>query len=407
MFCKYCGMEIQEDWKMCPKCGASIENDEKTPVAVQQKKEKKKKPVFKRIWFWILIILIVAVLAILLFGGEGKDRDAEFGKPVTVDDVLSLTIDEGGLYDKIYPFNATDENTGIKYSGDGLMFGLYGTIENLSAKKIDVNEVCEAKLIIDGKYESDANIWLENEEQTVFSGLDLSDQVYLSPDAYMNAKEEFPCVVLGQVGNQVYEDAEEFVLELKILKDVDEPEEFVTFKMPLSITREESSAEQSTSEAATEPSSQAETTQAETTEAPQTTEAATEAPQTTEADVEVPTSDMQYLEYDPYKSCIGNGYSFGENSEYGFQILNVDNVEIGTVYIYTNGADMPDDYMYYDEVEQGSFDDYHWYTVYNTGNGQYLWVIEAHDMAATSAFLYLDTAYVEKMEDCGFSLELY
>ena len=34
-------------------------------------------------------------------------------------------------------------------------------------------------------------------------------------------------------------------------------------------------------------------------------------------------------------------------------------------------------------------------------------VIEAHDMAVTNALLYLDTAYADKIEKSGFTLELH
>ena len=42
--CKHCGAEIAKSAKVCPNCGG-----------------KNKKPIFKRVWFWILIILILLV----------------------------------------------------------------------------------------------------------------------------------------------------------------------------------------------------------------------------------------------------------------------------------------------------------------------------------------------------------
>lgn len=47
MFCKNCGMEIQEEWKMCPNCGNALKADqsaagiEKKYVDDEQKKRKK------------------------------------------------------------------------------------------------------------------------------------------------------------------------------------------------------------------------------------------------------------------------------------------------------------------------------------------------------------------------------
>ena len=42
VICKHCGAEIAASAKTCPKCGG-----------------KNKKPIYKRVWFWILIALIV------------------------------------------------------------------------------------------------------------------------------------------------------------------------------------------------------------------------------------------------------------------------------------------------------------------------------------------------------------
>ena len=57
--CKHCGEVIAKDAKICPNCGG-----------------KNKKPLFKRIWFWLLIIgLGVLVLAILGSGNQYKLSD--------------------------------------------------------------------------------------------------------------------------------------------------------------------------------------------------------------------------------------------------------------------------------------------------------------------------------------------
>lgn len=44
--CKSCGADIASSAKHCPSCGA-----------------KNKKPIYKRIWFWILmVILLIAII---------------------------------------------------------------------------------------------------------------------------------------------------------------------------------------------------------------------------------------------------------------------------------------------------------------------------------------------------------
>ncbi len=40
--CKSCGKEIASNAKVCPGCGA-----------------KNKKPIYKKIWFWILVIIVI------------------------------------------------------------------------------------------------------------------------------------------------------------------------------------------------------------------------------------------------------------------------------------------------------------------------------------------------------------
>ena len=72
MFCEKCGNEIDDKWSVCPNCGAELKKEksdglEKSKVS---KKNKVKKPLFKRVWFWILIV-IAAVFALAVFGGSG------------------------------------------------------------------------------------------------------------------------------------------------------------------------------------------------------------------------------------------------------------------------------------------------------------------------------------------------
>lgn len=53
--CKVCGAEMAANSKACPSCGA-----------------KNKKPIYKRVWFWILIVIVVIVI-IAAIGGSGSD----------------------------------------------------------------------------------------------------------------------------------------------------------------------------------------------------------------------------------------------------------------------------------------------------------------------------------------------
>lgn len=64
--CKTCGSEIASRAKVCPSCGA-----------------KNKKPIYKKVWFWIVVVIIVAGVA---GGGESTttstDTNSEGSKTV-------------------------------------------------------------------------------------------------------------------------------------------------------------------------------------------------------------------------------------------------------------------------------------------------------------------------------------
>ena len=53
--CKYCGAEIAANAKACPACGG-----------------KNKKPIYKRVWFWILIVILLLIIASGAGGKKGK-----------------------------------------------------------------------------------------------------------------------------------------------------------------------------------------------------------------------------------------------------------------------------------------------------------------------------------------------
>lgn len=234
MFCKRCGKEMQEGWTVCPSCGESINgmNNVQSTSALQS--QQKKKSILKKWWFWVIIIVVIVGFSQLVGSSESGTKEAEYGKPITVDDIAYISFNEGGFYEgAVYPQNAIDENTGLEYEGDGVMFGLYGVVENLSVQKFDINEVMDIVVKVDDKYESDAKIWLENEEQTEFKGLGIDDEIFLSPDAILNPKDKFHCVLVGQVGTEVYKDAKDVTIEIKILKDLENAEEYITYKMPL------------------------------------------------------------------------------------------------------------------------------------------------------------------------------
>ena len=73
--CKACGAEIATSAKSCPKCGA-----------------KNKKPIWKRVWVWILTVIILAAA----IGGLGGSSDTDTSNPSTdapaIQESISYTV---------------------------------------------------------------------------------------------------------------------------------------------------------------------------------------------------------------------------------------------------------------------------------------------------------------------------
>lgn len=73
MICKKCGAQIDDKAVICVNCGAQI--------------GKKKKPFYKKAWFWILAVLIVMIGA----AASGCDSDEDLKKPSDVQTDSSVT----------------------------------------------------------------------------------------------------------------------------------------------------------------------------------------------------------------------------------------------------------------------------------------------------------------------------
>ena len=78
MKCKKCGQEIDVLGKLCPHCGAPVEDSEKPG----KKQKKAKKPFYKRWWFWVIVV-------ILLLGSCGGDSEAPTADTPATDTVVA------------------------------------------------------------------------------------------------------------------------------------------------------------------------------------------------------------------------------------------------------------------------------------------------------------------------------
>lgn len=103
MFCKKCGKEMKDGWKICPGCGSSIEGAEITDVLESknmEKQKKTKKPILKKWWFWILLIVGVFLAFAFMNGNEDDDSKADVASKTEIVDAAEKmevkTLEEVG-----------------------------------------------------------------------------------------------------------------------------------------------------------------------------------------------------------------------------------------------------------------------------------------------------------------------
>lgn len=218
MYCQKYGNAISEENVFCKKCEAEVES--------QQNKKRKLK--MRK----ILSILTVITLCLTLVGCGTSEDVVDLGETIEIKDVVSIVVDSGQFFDSyVYPSNASDTSSGIIFESDGVMFGFYGKITNISAVKFDVNKIVEANLVINKKYEFNASIWFENEDGTEILG----DMLWSDPKAYLTMLENRNYVLIGQIGSEVYNQIEDINLKFKIKKNIDNDDEYKTYIIPLEL----------------------------------------------------------------------------------------------------------------------------------------------------------------------------
>lgn len=107
MYCKHCGKEIASDATFCSHCGKPLNQTQAQPqpqVIVQNQvvnnTAKPKKPIYKRIWFWILAVIV----AMMFVPSENTEQSGSLPSaevqapteaPVTIEE--SVIFEEGGI----------------------------------------------------------------------------------------------------------------------------------------------------------------------------------------------------------------------------------------------------------------------------------------------------------------------
>ena len=105
--CKYCGAEIAKNAKICPYCGG-----------------KNPKPIYKRVWFWILILIIL----FFCIPTNGDPAAVEYTS-VTVDELFEDLNDN--------PLNAEDKYMGAAVSVTGRLIVIDSDGEYIGISSVD------------------------------------------------------------------------------------------------------------------------------------------------------------------------------------------------------------------------------------------------------------------------------
>lgn len=193
MFCEKCGKEVDEKWRVCPHCGAQINNSNNTEETVMisakngEKKNKVKKPIFKRVWFWILIV-ICGIFIVSVIGGSGEEATKAEKKQEVVD------------LDDIGGFEQWEEN-GFKEKVRTIVT-VYFPLENVERNNYAVLADGKSVVVLQ---EDEAPIseweWLQNVDDTDIIGNDPGYVLYEATLEYLGQKEtdKFPVFIISDV----------------------------------------------------------------------------------------------------------------------------------------------------------------------------------------------------------------
>lgn len=129
--CKSCGSEIASSAKTCPKCGA-----------------KNKKPIYKRVWFWILVAVLVLGIGGAAGGSGGDDAsttadtsvDTQTEQPAEEEKIeyTEVTTDELSDALEANAMNASDTYKGNYYAVTGRLANTDASGDYISL--VDIND---------------------------------------------------------------------------------------------------------------------------------------------------------------------------------------------------------------------------------------------------------------------------
>jgi RNA polymerase subunit RPABC4/transcription elongation factor Spt4 len=114
-YCKNCNTELVGKSNVCPTCGAV-----------------NKKPIYKRVWFWILILIVICGIG--LSGGDDTDSaDSGASNDVTSNEVVETAGDENSEDEAV---EKEEENVPLEYRNALAKAQIYAETMSMSKKAV-------------------------------------------------------------------------------------------------------------------------------------------------------------------------------------------------------------------------------------------------------------------------------
>ena len=91
MYCRKCGKELQEDWKLCPNCGTPVYDtgEEKNSIKENEKAGKESRKKIWRKWqFWMCLVLFIVIVSVIIIIAIGNKKKQE--TDITIEETESI-----------------------------------------------------------------------------------------------------------------------------------------------------------------------------------------------------------------------------------------------------------------------------------------------------------------------------
>ena len=110
--CKTCGADMASSAKVCPACGA-----------------KNSKPIYKRVWFWIVVVIVVVIIASAAGGGKTSGESTQQSATAQTE---SVSTPKPEKYEIVGDLTT---------SSDAFSYSISGVIKNNSGKDLTYLQV--------------------------------------------------------------------------------------------------------------------------------------------------------------------------------------------------------------------------------------------------------------------------